>query len=100
MLFMEPDPRPDSRLPFPPSDETVLIAAARGAASQVAGTLRVALALVESGRQLDLSGFERLVGRLCAQAVDLAPEQGRALRPLLLDLLGQLNALEARLVKH
>lgn len=96
---MATDPRSDSALPFPPCDESVLTAAARATADQVSGTLRVAQALAEAGRRLDLSGFERVVGRLCAQAVDLSPEQGRTLRPMLIDLLDQIDALEARLVR-
>ena len=65
------------------------------AAEAVAGTLRMALLLAESRRRIDLAGLEEEVGRLCAAALDLPPEEGRAMRPLLLGVLAELDALAA-----
>jgi len=61
----------------------------------VAAMLRMARALLDSQRHLDLTGLDSLVGPLCARALDLPPEQGRALRPLLIGLLADLDALQA-----
>ena len=63
-------------------------------AEAASGTLRLARALVESRRSVDLSGLQEAVGRLCAAALDLPPEQGRALRPQLVAVLSELEALE------
>jgi tRNA U34 5-methylaminomethyl-2-thiouridine-forming methyltransferase MnmC len=58
------------------------------------GTLRLARALVEARRPVDLAGLQDSIGRLCAASLDLPPEQGRALRPQLAAVLGELDALE------
>ena len=55
-------------------------------ADGVARTLRVAEALHAGNRHVDLAGFDELIGRLCAFALDLPPDQGRALRPALIAL--------------
>jgi hypothetical protein len=73
------------------------MAAVEGLAGQVAGTLRLAAALAQGGRRLDLTGLDRMVGRLCAQALDLPPAEGRMLRLRLIALLGELDALGVRL---
>jgi hypothetical protein len=62
---------------------------------QLGGVLRLARVLAAARRPLDLAGLDDLAGRLCAAALDLPPEQGRALRPALTDLLGELDALVA-----
>lgn len=61
------------------------------------GTLRMARALVESRRPVDLGGLQYAVGRLCAAVFDLDPADGRRLRPHLEAVLAELNALEAAL---
>ena len=58
-------------------------------------TIALATALTKSGRQVDLAGLEHAVGVLCAKALDLMPQEGRALRPALLDLLQALDTLIA-----
>lgn len=59
------------------------------------GTLRIALALAKSHRDIDLSGLERQLGRLCAASLDLAPAEGRAMRSRLAVLVADLDALSA-----
>ena len=60
--------------------------AGRSLASSLAGTMEVSRSLVRSGRRLDLSGLDVLVGLLCAKALDLEPEEGRILRLELISL--------------
>ena len=60
---------------------------------QFGGMLALAHALAVSRRPLDLAGLTDLAGRLCAACLDLPPEQGRALRPRLAELLGEVDAL-------
>ncbi|HET9018239.1 MAG TPA: hypothetical protein VFN46_01570 [Acetobacteraceae bacterium] len=62
---------------------------------QLGGTLKLARALVQSGRAIDLDGLAELAGRSCAASLDLPPEQGRALRPRLVALLADVDALAA-----
>ncbi len=62
-------------------------------ADAMSGSLRVARALVQAGRQVDLAGLDAEAGRLCAACLDLTPDQGRALRPLLQAVLADLEAL-------
>jgi hypothetical protein len=61
------------------------------------GMLRMARALVESRRTVDLSGLQDTIGRLCAATFDLPHEEGRALRPHLTAVLGELDSLEQAL---
>jgi hypothetical protein len=63
-------------------------------AEAASGTLRLARALVEARRSVDLAGLQNAIGRMCAAALDLPPEQGRALRPQLAAVLAELDALE------
>lgn len=76
----------------PPPPEAVL-----RAIEGVSGFLRIAHVLLEDGRRIDLAGLECEIGRLCAQALDLEPEQGRGLTPLLSALLSQVETIAARL---
>jgi len=62
---------------------------------QIAGMLRLARALAEAGRPLDLGGLQDLAGRACAAALDLPPDQGRATRPVLVAVLAEVDALTA-----
>ena len=66
-------------------------------ADTISATLRMARALIEGHRQVDLSGLDRMVGLLCARVLDLPPAQGRALRPLLASLLAELDELNGAL---
>lgn len=67
--------------------------ASKSLASSLSGTVEVSKALVRSGRQLDLSGLDVLVGLLCAKALDLAPEEGHVIRTELISLRTMLSDL-------
>ena len=62
--------------------------------------LRMTRALVAGGRRVDIGGLERQVGLLCAKSLDLPPEDGRGLRPMLIGLLTDLDALSTTLVQQ
>lgn len=80
---------PDAGSPFSASPDTAI--------ATLEGMLRVAMALVAAGRPIDLAGLDQRVGRVCAQALDLPPAEGRALRPRLAALLAGVEALAAQL---
>jgi hypothetical protein len=63
-------------------------------AEATCGMLRMARALVDSRRTVDLSGLQNAIGRLCAATFDLEYEEGRKLRPHLTAVLGELDSLE------
>lgn len=65
--------------------------------SQTEQTVRVAKALADAGRACDLSGLDQLAGIACAKALDLPPDEGRALRAQVTALLGACDALRASL---
>jgi hypothetical protein len=69
--------------------------AARELADGLGQMLRVAGALIQGGRDVDLAGLEGQVGLLCAKTLDLPAEEGRALRPLLHDLRAGIDTLTA-----
>ena len=46
---------------------------------------------------IDLTGLERQVGLLCAQSLDLPPDEGRRVRPRLLALSGSMEVLSRAL---
>jgi hypothetical protein len=64
-------------------------------ATRLSRTLAVARALAGNGRTVDLSGVQDGVGRLCAQCLDAASDEGREMLPLLYGVLGELDALSA-----
>jgi hypothetical protein len=68
---------------------------AASSAEALVGTLRLARALARSRRSIDLAGLDQDIGRLCAAVVDLPAADGRAMRPLLVELLAELDALAA-----
>jgi len=68
-------------------------------ADGVTQTLGVARGLVEAGRHVDLAGLEDQVGLLCAKALDLPPEEGRAMRVDLLAVLARVEALSIALLR-
>jgi hypothetical protein len=68
---------------------------ATAAADAITGMLRVAHLLAQSRRSIDLAGLEQEIGRLCAASLDLAPEEGRAMRPKLAGVLAELDRLSA-----
>ncbi len=68
-------------------------AQATALAEQACRTVAVARALLASGRRVDLTGLDRSVGLLCAKALDLQPEEGRAARAELVQLMAELDLL-------
>jgi hypothetical protein len=80
----------------PEADETPL-RAAEAMAAGLLRTIRIAAALVEAGRTIELSGIDDLIGRLCARALDLPPAQGVTLAPELRRLMAEADGLHARL---
>ena len=73
--------------------------AAETLARTLTGTVRLARAMTEARRPVDLAGLDDKVGLLCAKALDLPPEQGRDFRPVLAALLVDLTALHAVLTR-
>jgi isoaspartyl peptidase/L-asparaginase-like protein (Ntn-hydrolase superfamily) len=71
--------------------------AVRAAIEAMEGTVAVARALVESGRQVELAGLENDATALCAAALALQPQDGRLLRPALEALRDQVDLLAERL---
>ena len=70
----------------------------RALADELLHTIRIACALAESNRRVDLDGLEHRVGALCAQALDLPPKDRCQIRVQLIGLskaLGQLARLLA-----
>ncbi len=93
---MTPPDTPPLALPDPAAGPP-FSASLDAAIATLEGMLRVALALVAAERPIDLAGLDQRVGRVCAQALDLPPAEGRALRPRLAALLAGIAALAALL---
>lgn len=89
-VMSPPDPIPD------PNDDTAFQTAAI-LAEVASGTLQMARVLAAGARVLDLSGLDGDIGLLCARTLDLNPADGRAMRPRLITLLEELDALRAAL---
>lgn len=66
----------------------------------IASTLRLARSLLGTGRAIDINGLDRMIGLLCARALDLPPEQGRIVRPNLALLLIELDTLGVAMQPH
>jgi hypothetical protein len=81
---------------FPPSEPLIDL---RAFAEGVTQTLDVARGLVEAGRMIDLNGLEDQVGLLCAKALDLQPDDGRAMRNDLVAVLARVDALGVALAR-
>ncbi len=83
----------------PPADspfaEDFAFQAVSRRADAALATLRVARGLAAGRRRIDLAGLDLDIGRLCAAALDLAPEQGRMIRQRLVAVLAELDALAA-----
>jgi len=90
----EPGPQDWTRAFFPACDNAAAVAAAEALAQSAERILRLAQALAQAGRTIDLTGLEHGVGRLTASALDLDPIDGRRLRPALIGLLNGLDRLE------
>ncbi len=84
-------------LPAADPPDPSLPPAARRALERVAGFLKIARVLIEDGRQINLSGFDAEVGRLCAAVLDIDPVLARAIEPRLRALLGEIETIESKL---
>lgn len=72
--------------------------AVRACMQQIGCTLEIARRLVDGGKRVDLTGLDSQMGFVCARALDLPPEEGRALRPALIELLHAVDTLSAALM--
>ena len=72
-------------------------AAVQEEVQRVLGTVAVAAGLAAGHRTVDLTGLDMATGALCARVLDLAPEEGRTLRPALTELDNKLQQLAAAL---
>ena len=84
---------------FPPCDPDAPLRAAEASADRLVRILRVARSLARAHRAVDIVGFDGLVGRLCAQSLDLPLQDGPRMRPRLAALLKEMAALEAALTR-
>ncbi len=79
-----------------PDDDTpqATVAAIATALEQLTETLVLARVLVQSGAAIDLTGLDREVGDLCADAIALPRAEGRDMATPLADLLAEIEQLE------
>jgi hypothetical protein len=75
------------------TDHEMPLASLRSFMEDLANAITVARTLVDAGHPIDLTGFDRMVGLLCAQTLDLPLEDARALREDLIELLAAVDAL-------
>lgn len=78
---------PVNATPYRPVDRLAALG------ERLARTVSVARALTVARREVELAGLEDGVGMLCAQTLDLLPDEARAMVPVLTELLAQLDAL-------
>ncbi len=76
------------------SETDAAVTAITNAVEHLTETLMLARLLVQSGAAIDLSGLDREVGDLCADAVALPRAEGRDMATPLADLLAELEQLE------
>lgn len=62
---------------------------------RIHATVAIATGLAECGRAIDLAGLDSATGALCAQVLDLPPEDGSSMREALVQLQARLVALSA-----
>lgn len=89
-----PPPRPAN------SDPDAAVAAITAAVEQLTETLVLARVLVQSGAAIDLSGLDREIGDLCAEAIALPRAEGRDMASPLADLLTEIEQLERAMERH
>ncbi len=88
------------RLAALPSPTCQRVAALQSMAGALDRILRLAGALVQAGRPVELAGLDRQVGLLCAQSLDLEPPSGQDIRLSLIALRQQLENLAAGMARH
>lgn len=77
----------------PPSPPDAPDIRAGHALDRLEATIRLALALAQASRPLDLTGLDEEAGRACAYVLDCPPEAGRRLAARLNALLAGIDAL-------
>ena len=87
--MLNPTPLPMEWLPSGHDAEAEAIALSEKLRHMVA----LARGLTGAGRQVDVAGLDGMVGLLCAKALDLPADRGRATRPVLAAILAELDAL-------
>jgi hypothetical protein len=75
------------------ADQNMPMASLHSFLEDLENAITVARTLVETGHAIDLTGFDRMVGLLCAQTLDLPPDDARTLRDDLIGLLVEVEAL-------
>ncbi len=94
---MTPDANPIAA--FLPASAKPPIDAVAEMIDGLARTIRMARALADARRPIELAGLDGMVGLLCARLLDLDYAEGRSLRQRLVVLDRDLAGLEARLPK-
>jgi hypothetical protein len=74
-------------------DPEVPAVAVRTLADELMKVVKVAHGLVAAGRDIDVTGLDQRIGLLCAKMLDLAPDEGRRVRPRLIALSGSVQTL-------
>ena len=69
-------------------------------ADAITRMLKLSRELVGCGRVVDLTGLDHAIGLVCAKALDLQPDYGRALRPRLAALLRDIELMATALDCH
>ena len=80
-----------------PNQAETPLAAVRACLEQLGHTVGIAHRLVLAGKHVDLTGLDADMGFVCARALDLPPDEGRALRRELINLRSEIEALTAAL---
>ncbi len=83
--------------PVAPQAEETPIDAVRALAEELTKLVGLARALVDSNREVDLTGLDSEVGLLCAKTLDLPLDEGRWIRPRLIALFGSVEGLSRAL---
>ncbi len=80
----------------PPSPMAAILAAIEA----MQATIRVARALVEGGRRIDLGGLDAQAAALCTAVMLLPPASAQRLCPALEELVREMDGLAATLPAH
>ena len=80
------------------ADHDMPMASIRSFMEDLANAIAVARTLVDAGHAIDLTGFDGMVGLLCAQMLDLPPEDALVMRGDLVELLAAVDALSCAMM--
>lgn len=78
-------------------DTETPLATVRACLEQLGRTLGIARSFVQAGKQVDLTGLDAEMGYVCARTLDLPPDEGLGLRPVLIGLRAELDILSSAL---